>query len=181
MPTKANTLLAERRDPRTDTSRSPQAAPLVMHPGDVLCVNAGVRLQTLLGSCVSICMTDVAHTVGAMCHYVHSTPPRHDLRHDAHYAEVALSRMFAELRCRGIDPLTCDAYVCGGGAMRLHGMGEPSSIGARNVQWARQFLAAHRIATHVLSTGGGACYRKVNWLVGQGAPAVSVLPIEERP
>lgn len=161
-------------------ARDPALAPtVVIHPGDVVCADRGTHLQTLLGSCVAICMTDLAHSVGAMCHFVHSVPPRAGHRGDTRFADAALVRMFAELRCRGIDPLSCEAYFCGGGAMRLHGLEEPSSVGERNVQWARQFLRGQGILTHELSTGGGACYRKVSWRVGHGAPQVRVLPIEE--
>ena len=145
---------------------------LVIHPGDVVCVNEGTAVQTLLGSCVAICMVDAGHTVGAMCH----PRPGHDK--DATVAEVAMQRMFAEWRSRGVDPLACEAYVCGGGAMRLQGLEGAPSVGSRNVAWARQFLAAQGVLTHEVPVGGGACYRKVHWRVGQGAPVVRVLPIE---
>lgn len=151
---------------------------LVIHPGDVVCVNEGTSVQTLLGSCVAICLVDAAHTVGAMCHYVHCASPRPGHDKDATFAEVALQRMFAELRARAVDPLACEAYVCGGGAMRLQGQGGASSVGSRNVAWARQFLSSHGVLAHEVSVGGGACYRKVHWRVGQGAPMVRVLPIE---
>lgn len=151
---------------------------LVIHPGDVVCVNEGTTVQTLLGSCVAICMVDAARTVGAMCHYVHCANPRLGHDKDATFAEVAMQRMFAELRSRGVDPLACEAYVCGGGAMRLQGQESAPSVGSRNVAWARQFLSAQGVLTHEVSVGGGACYRKVHWCVGQGAPVVRVLPIE---
>lgn len=159
-------------------SVAPAMPPLIIHPGDVVCVNEGMTVQTLLGSCVAICLVNVSHTVGAMCHYVHSAKPRPGHSKDATFAEVAMQRMFAELRARGVDPLACEAYVCGGGAMRLQGQEGASSVGARNVAWARDFLAAQGVLAHEVSVGGGACYRKVLWRVGQGAPVVRVLPIE---
>lgn len=177
---KPATLFRGRHDGRSDAAMAlaPALPTLVIHPGDVVCVNEGTTVQTLLGSCVAICMADAAHTVGAMCHYVHCASPRPGFHQDATFAEVAMQRMFAELRSRGVDPRACEAYVCGGGAMRLQGLEGAPSVGSRNVGWARQFLAAQGVLTHEVSVGGGACYRKVHWRVGQGAPVVRVLPIE---
>lgn len=49
---------------------------LTLHPGDVACVDRGERLDTLLGSCVAILLTDPQRSVGAMCHVVHAGAPR---------------------------------------------------------------------------------------------------------
>jgi chemotaxis protein CheD len=43
-----------------------------LHPGDVACGERGDRLETLLGSCVAIILTDPRRTIGAMCHIVHA-------------------------------------------------------------------------------------------------------------
>ncbi len=147
----------------------------VLHPGDVLCLLSGGRMQTLLGSCVAICMTDAARRVGAMCHFVHSSAPRSGSERDTTFAEPALRQMFAELRAHGVDPLACEAHICGGGAMRLGGT-PASQVGDRNIAWARDFLSAHRVLTHEMSLGG-AFYRKLSWQVGQDAPQVETLPI----
>lgn len=150
----------------------------VLHPGDVVCAQAGERLQTLLGSCVSICMTDVARQVGAMCHYVYCGDPKPTHRGDTTYADPALRRMFAELRAHGVDPMRCEAYVCGGGSLLPLGATlVPCQVGERNVRWARDVLSNLGIVIHELSVGGP-CYRKVNWLVGQGAPDVQAMPME---
>ncbi|MBH2016558.1 MAG: chemotaxis protein CheD [Burkholderiales bacterium] len=148
----------------------------VLHPGDVLCLLSGGRMQTLLGSCVAICMTDPARRVGAMCHIVHSAPPRPGSERDTAFAEPAMRRLFAELRAHGVDPLACEAHLCGGGVMSLVGLNPANLVGERNVQWARRFLASHHIPTHEMALGG-AFYRKLSWEVGQGEPTVESLPI----
>ncbi|MCU0686006.1 MAG: hypothetical protein MUF34_27800, partial [Polyangiaceae bacterium] len=43
-------------------------------PGDVACADRGERMETLLGSCIAIVLTDRRNTVGAMCHIVHCNP-----------------------------------------------------------------------------------------------------------
>ena len=36
-----------------------------LHPGDVVCAERGDRMETLLGSCVAVVLTDPRRTVGA--------------------------------------------------------------------------------------------------------------------
>ena len=43
-----------------------------LHPGDLAFATRGERLDTLLGSCVAIVLTDPRRTVGVMCHIVHA-------------------------------------------------------------------------------------------------------------
>ena len=75
-----------------------------LHPGDVACADRGERLETLLGSCVAILLTDPRRTVGAMCHIVHAAPAPPDRRGDTHYADAALAAMDARLRARPAAP-----------------------------------------------------------------------------
>ncbi|MEI7447926.1 MAG: hypothetical protein WCK28_23765, partial [Burkholderiales bacterium] len=62
---------AQARPPTPPRREPPAASCLVLHPGDVACVDRGARLATLLGSCVSILLADPRRSIGAMCHYVH--------------------------------------------------------------------------------------------------------------
>ena len=69
------------------------AVTITLHPGDVALGQHGDALETLLGSCVAIVITDPRRTVGAMCHIVHSRPaPRNALATGA-YGRVALDTM----------------------------------------------------------------------------------------
>lgn len=52
-------------------TRSATSSVHTLHPGDVVCAERGDRLETLLGSCVAIVLTDPRRTIGAMCHIVH--------------------------------------------------------------------------------------------------------------
>nr|WP_315464625.1 chemotaxis protein CheD [uncultured Rhodoferax sp.] len=140
-------------------------------PGDVALAYAGDELKTLLGSCVSVILTDPKRTVAAMCHIVHTGTPSRTQLHDSTYGEVALQVMGDLLRKAGLNPSMCHAFVYGGGNMfpaMAHG---PSHVGARNVAWIQQVLADAGVVL-VHTSLGGTAYRKVSWIVGQGMPRV---------
>ncbi|HMS81406.1 MAG TPA: chemotaxis protein CheD [Burkholderiaceae bacterium] len=163
----------------------------VLHPGDVACADAGERLETLLGSCVAVILTDPRRTVGAMCHIVHADDapraapragargragPRTRDRRSAHHAEPAIDAMFAQLRARAIEPRLCDAYVFGGGNMFPGLMRGPAQVGDRNVDAVLRRLGAEgvRIVRHDV---GGAAYRRLGWTVGPDEPEVVAVPV----
>jgi chemotaxis protein CheD len=142
----------------------------VLHPGDVVCTDRGDRLETLLGSCIAVLMTDPRRTLGAMCHIVHcGANPSAAVAAGAHGAG-ALRRMYALLRARGIEPTLCDAWVIGGGNMFPH-LYRLSHVGDDNAQWVLSALADDGV--RVLGQDvGGSTYRRVGWPVGGDAPDV---------
>jgi chemotaxis protein CheD len=146
-------------------------------PGDVALGLAGDELRTLLGSCVSVILTDPRRTVGAMCHIVHVGKPNAANRHNTAYAEVAMDDMFARLQDVGIPAQRCQAYVYGGGNM-FPGIVSGTSVGDRNAQWVMDFLADHGIDVVEYSLGGTS-YRKVSWTVGRTEPKVENVSIEQ--
>ena len=152
------------------------APPRTLHPGDVACGERGDTLETLLGSCVAIVLTDPRRTTGAMCHVVHTShPPASAPRPTAH-AEPALAAMYRLLQGRGIVPSMCEAYVYGGGNM-FPDLVSDGHVGASNAEWALWALARDRIRVihHDL---GGCGYRRVSWTIGPGAPAVITVPVQ---
>ncbi len=146
----------------------------ILHPGDVACGERGDRLETLLGSCVAIILTDPRRTLGAMCHIVHSTRGA-GAAASAVYADVALATMYALLRARGIEPQLCEAYVFGGGNM-FPGLIGRRHVGHSNVQWALEALAGDGVPVlqhHV----GGSVYRRLRWTVGPTLPQVTAVQV----
>lgn len=154
-----------------------------LHPGDVACVDSGDRLETLLGSCVAIVLTDPRRTVGAMCHVVHATAPSTSAGRDTAYGDGALAEMARQLRSRGIDPQQCQAWVYGGGNMFPGHVGDAAAqgnVGAANMAWA--LGALHRAGIHVLGASvGGQAYRKLRWTVGPDAPEVEAVQMAPPP
>ncbi len=143
-----------------------------LHPGDVACVDRDERMETLLGSCVSIILTDPRRTVGAMCHVVHARPPLSGCAKNTAHGEGALLRLFGMLRAKGIEPRLCQAWIFGGGNMfpgRVGPAAAQGNVGAANASWAVQAMADAGI--HVLGGElGGNAYRKLRWTVGPAEP-----------
>ncbi|RZI86724.1 MAG: hypothetical protein EOP38_00035 [Rubrivivax sp.] len=147
-----------------------------LHPGDVVCAEHGDRLETLLGSCVSVVMTDPRRTVGVMCHIV-SQPRKHGsaLPATAHYADVALETMYALLRSAGFNPKFCEAHVYGGGNM-FPDLVKQLSVGDANARWVLDALAGDGVRV-VEQDLGGTAYRRLSWTVGSGLPEVTAVQV----
>ena len=155
--------------------QAPTARVHILNPGDVSCADRGDRLETLLGSCVAIVLTDPRRTVGVMCHIVHAKPAiRAALKSGAH-AGAALKSMYGLLRARGITPAHCQAYVYGGGNM-FPAQFKHSHVGVDNAHWALDTLAGDDIQVLFHDVGGSA-YRRLSWTVGTDAPQVTAVQV----
>ncbi len=146
----------------------------VLHPGDVACASQGDRLETLLGSCVAVALTDPRHTVGALCHIVHPAGP---FDGDTRFGAAALERARQLLQSRGIVLRLCHAWVMGGGNM-FPGHYRQAHVGDANVRWVLQALAHHDVfvaGQHL----GGPHYRRVRWTVGDDAPLVTAVALSD--
>lgn len=155
-------------------------AVVTLHPGDVVCAERGVRLETLLGSCVAIILTDPARTVGAMCHIVHRGPADGQpwpatIARASLTGTGALQAMRAQLAGRGIEARRCHAYVYGGGNM-FPDLVQQRHVGDANASWALDALAQEGVVVlhHDL---GGRCYRRLAWTVGPEEPVVTAVAV----
>ena len=144
-------------------------------PGDVVCAERGERLETLLGSCVAIVLTDTHRTIGAMCHIVHAGTSSRSHGKPASDADTAFETMYSLIRARGFNPLLCEAYVYGGGNMFPQLVGGPH-VGERNAGHVLDRLRADGI--RVLHQDlGGRTYRRLGWTIGHDAPDVCAVAV----
>jgi len=139
-------------------------------PGDTAVGALGDKFRTLLGSCISVILTDPRRTVGAMCHIVHVGRPGEADADNTAYGEPAMAAMFDGLRNRGITPNLCEAFLYGGGNM-FPELFREQHVGATNADWVRATLQGHGIAV-VEEQVGGHGYRKIAWTVGAYMPTV---------
>jgi chemotaxis protein CheD len=146
-------------------------------PGDVALAVRGEQLKTLLGSCVSVILTDPRHTVAAMSHIVHVGAPNASNQSNTAYGSVAMNQMFDMLRARGINPVKCEAYVFGGGNM-FPQIFNARNVGSTNADWVLDFLHSQGIAIIDQELGGNG-YRKVSWTVGLQEPLVETVFAEQ--
>lgn len=146
-----------------------------LHPGDVACVNRGEQLETLLGSCVSVILTDPRRTVGAMCHIVHANDRSGGERSGNAHGPAALETMERLLITRGIQPQLCEAFVFGGGNMFPDLYGN-THVGHANAHWVQRALAQRGVRV-LRDDLGGRFYRQVRWTVGDDEPQVRCVPV----
>jgi chemotaxis protein CheD len=165
-------MMIERRKAPPITSGY-NAAAIELMPGHVVLGRAGDQLKTLLGSCVSVILTDPRRTVGVMCHIVHVGRPTAANTHNTAYGEVAMQEMFDLLIDVAIPPGRCHAYVYGGGNM-FPQMFTTTHVGANNANWVMNYLHDCGIAV-VDESLGGSGYRKVAWTVGRNMPVVETV------
>ncbi len=144
-------------------------------PGDVVCGDRGETLETLLGSCVAIVMTDRHRTVGAMCHIVHCNPAAANSENPGAHAGHAVDMLYRMLRARGFSPELCDAYVFGGGNMFPSLVAGPH-IGEKNGLCVLGRLREDGVRV-VHQDLGGAAYRRLSWMVGPQPPVVDAVEV----
>lgn len=142
-------------------------------PGDVALATKGEQLKTLLGSCVSVILTDPRRTVAAMSHIVHVGRPNASNQSNAAYGTVAMQQMFGMLRAKGVNPAMCEAYVFGGGNM-FPQIFNAKNVGTSNAQWVLDYLQEQGIVV-VEQELGGTGYRKISWTVGAQEPLVETV------
>lgn len=148
----------------------------VLHPGDVVRAEQGDRLETLLGSCIAVILTDPRRTTAVMSHIVHIGRPPTRGHADTRYGVVAFQCMYAMLRAVGIEPRLCQAFVAGGGNMFPAQYEEGPHVGAHNVRWVLDTLESEGIRV-LLCDVGGTTYRRMTWTVGVEAPEVKAVDI----
>lgn len=107
--------------------------------GDLLVETEPVRMSTVLGSCVSVCLYDPVRRFGGMNHFL--VPKGGRLAIHGDWAMPQLIRGLYDLGCR---PQDLEAKVFGGGSpLRL--ANDEYAVGTANVSVARRVLAEHRI------------------------------------
>lgn len=130
---------------------------IFLMPGDYFVGDAGYRVRTLLGSCVSITLWHPRLRVGAMSHFLlpgrRGEHPRARQRaasadKPGMYAADAMDLMLSGLQGLGVAGAQCEAKIFGGGAM-FPRSSKVRDIGLQNGDCARALLQAHGI--HVVS------------------------------
>jgi chemotaxis protein CheD len=112
-----------------------------LKPGDFHFGEGLSRINTLLGSCVSIVLWHPLLVHGGMCHYMlpSRNQPRGNLPPNGKYADEAMELFMAELKKRHTVPAQYRVSVYGGGNMFSERSG-PTDIGTQNVEMAHRLL-----------------------------------------
>jgi len=164
--------------PMPDTARS-----LTLLPGALSFVPAGWRLQTLLGSCVSVVVWQPRLRLGGMCHFL--LPERVGHRRagpDGRFAPDALAMLEQQMHASGLDTWHFVAHVAGGAHCLARRTGQDDAtldIGRRNTEAALQWC--RHMGMPVLQVAvGGRTSRQVDFDTSSGEVRIRAgLPIPE--
>ena len=124
-----------------------------VHAGQLFVSAEPAQITTILGSCVAICVWDVATKTGGLNHYM--------LPHDVganvatpRYARYAFDRLLADVLRTGASASRLQAKVFGGASVITALRGDGRDLGSKNVEVAHAMLAEARIPIVAEDTGG---------------------------
>lgn len=134
-------------------------AEAMLWAGDLVVAASPVRMSTVLGSCVAVCLYDPARRCGGMNHYLVPRGGR-----TAIHGEWSTTQLIERMRQLGSAIGTLQAKLFGGGCP-LKLVNETYAVGEANVTVARAVLAAHGIPVVAERVGHGAGVRLFfeNW------------------
>lgn len=121
-------------------------------PGDLVTTRKPMHLATLLGSCVSVCLSNGFQRIAGMNHYMlPETSGKTDL---GRYGNTSIRQLVKTLFALDGDARHYQARLYGGGRVIGH-LGAFGDIGSRNVELARHMLAEFGVRITHEEVGGG--------------------------
>lgn len=126
-----------------------------IHQGD--CLVGGeedLTFSTILGSCIAACIRDVEARVGGMNHFLLAEPSgsaRDRYGASARYGAFAMEQLINKVLTRGTGrKVNLEIKVFGGGLINS----ALTDVGAKNIEFVRQFLADEGYAVAGEDVGG---------------------------
>jgi two-component system chemotaxis response regulator CheB len=120
-------------------------------PGDSVATRKPAHLATLLGSCVSVCLSNAFQRTAGMNHYM--LPDAMTGADPGRYGDTSIEQLVKTLFSLDADPRHYRARIYGGGQVIGH-LGAIGDIGARNIEIARRLLAEYCIGIAHEEVGG---------------------------
>ena len=123
-----------------------------MLPGQLIVTGEPLKISTILGSCVSVCLYDPHQKISGMNHYL--LPMKKD-RDDNRFrfGDVSLEYMLEEIMSMGAKKRNLFSHVYGGSSM-FGNSPHNYNIGRQNIDVAIEFLEFHNIPVIQSDTGG---------------------------
>lgn len=133
---------------------------IFLHPGELHFGTGNLRIETLLGSCVTVTVRHRLQPIGGMCHFLLPTQPRASAvaldkaALDARYGDEALMSLMQYLDKLCIAYSDCVASVYGGAnVIRFDSKGRPT-VGESNISFALERLHAFGFTVDTVDVGG---------------------------
>ena len=143
-----------------------------VHPGALHVYEGDVRMTTVVGSCVVVCLRDCEGRGGGMVHFLlphGAEEPGSRLRYANHAIPTLITRVW-ELS----HGCALQAKIAGGASVLRNLSGERRRFGEENVESARRLLADAGIEI-LAEAVGGEHGRKITYAVANGSMTVENL------
>lgn len=113
-----------------------------IHPGELHMSRKPCRIDTLLGSCVTVTVHDKQLRFGGMNHFMLPASPDPDRdRDDYRYGDISTRKLFDKMLRSGSDREDLVVKLFGGG-MVVSAL-EKADIGKKNIQTAREVISEY--------------------------------------
>jgi chemotaxis protein CheD len=143
-----------RRKRFTPFSEAPRLKRVTIHVGEIYASRNAAVVQTLLGSCVSVCLVDREAGVGGMNHILLPGKAKAGSCDAAsRYGVNAMEMLIGKVQNLGGDRRRLEAKVFGGGNI-LNGLENRFNPGWRNCTFAMEFLEIEGIPVMGQDVGG---------------------------
>jgi chemotaxis protein CheD len=137
--------------PRTDPSREANGRQKVyLHAGQIYASDQSTEIVTILGSCVSVCLYDLACGVGGLNHFM---LPNDSPTVSPRYLRHAMDLLLQQLIAFGAKRSRLEAKLFGGASV-LKSSESAVDLGLRNIEAARTRLAHDQIPITAEDVGG---------------------------
>jgi chemotaxis protein CheD len=136
-----------------------------LYPGQLIVTKNAMEINTILGSCVSVCLFDCIRCIAGMNHFL--LPVNDRVGGDIEkYGDTSMKFMLDKMLSIGSMPDTIVAKVYGGAELLTY-KNSSFNIGRKNIEAALDFLCKHKIRI-ITRDVGGASGRKIifNTLTG---------------
>jgi chemotaxis protein CheD len=124
-----------------------------LKPGEFYVTNKPMILETLVGSCVSVCLYNPRNGCAAMNHFLRDRVQGEETAQIGEFASTSTEHIIAKLTAADPEPGHYRAMVFGGAAV-VKTTGGESDIGKSNAEAALRILAKARIRVVRKEVGG---------------------------
>jgi Chemotaxis protein; stimulates methylation of MCP proteins len=136
-----------------------------LYPAELYVSKAPYQINTILGSCVAVCLFDPILNIGGMNHFMLPYWNGQGLA-SPKYGNIANEKLLDKMLSLGCNKNNLKAKIFGGGEV-IETQIVQFHIGTRNIEVAKLFLEEKKIPI-VSSSTGGKLGRKIEFLTSTG-------------
>lgn len=123
-----------------------------LYPAALFASKKPFQINTILGSCVAVCLWDIILKTGGMCHYMLPYWNGEGLA-SPKYGNIAIEKLLEKMYSFGSEKANIIAKVFGGGEV-IDTEIQFFHIGERNIKLAREILEEKKVPIVSSSVGG---------------------------